>query len=70
LGRVLLETGQLDEGIKHCSEAGRFTEASTTARQALAAAVAQGQADLADQIRQRLTLYGSRQSYREDRLPK
>ncbi len=62
--------GVLDTLAAAYAEAGRFAEAMATARQAEAAAVAQGQADLAEQIRQRLTLYGSRQPYRNDRVAK
>jgi tetratricopeptide (TPR) repeat protein len=48
------------------AEAGRFAEASSTARQAQAAAAVQGQKDLGEQIQQRLALYGSNQPYRQD----
>ena len=48
------------------AEAGRFTEAAATARQAQSAAAAQGQATLADGIQQRLESYIANQAYRED----
>ena len=47
------------------AEAGHFAEAASTARAAQAKALAQGRPDLAEQIHQRLALYGSRQPYRE-----
>jgi tetratricopeptide (TPR) repeat protein len=47
------------------AEAGQYSEASSTAREAQTAAAAQGQPDLAEQIQQRLALYDSRQPYRE-----
>jgi protein O-mannosyl-transferase len=43
------------------AEAGRLEEAAATAQQAEATAVAQGQAELAEQIRQRLAVYRARQ---------
>ena len=52
------------------AEAGRFADAASTARQALAGAAAQGQEGLAEQIQQRLVLYGSNQPYREATPPK
>ena len=55
----------LDNLAAAYAEAGRFAEATSTARQAQAVAAAQGQEDLAAQIQQRLALYGSRQAYRE-----
>ncbi len=48
------------------AEAGRFAEATSAARQAQAAAVAQGRAELAEQIHQRLALYGSNRPYRQE----
>jgi protein O-mannosyl-transferase len=48
------------------AESGRFAEATSTARAAQAAAETQALPGLADQIRDRLTLYGSNQPYRED----
>ncbi len=59
------QVGVLDTLAAAYAEAGRFAEATATARQAVAAAEAQGQAELAEQIRQRLTLYGSSQPYRQ-----
>jgi len=47
------------------AEAGRFAEASATARQAQAAAVALGSEALAEQIGQRLALYSGSQPYRQ-----
>jgi protein O-mannosyl-transferase len=47
------------------AQAGRFIEASATARQAAALAAAQGQAELGKQIGQRATLYDMRRPYRE-----
>lgn len=47
------------------AEAGRFEQASATARQAEAAATAQGQSELAGQLRRRLELYNSGQPYRQ-----
>jgi protein O-mannosyl-transferase len=52
------------------AEAGRFAEATATARQAEAAAAAQGQADLIEQIHQRLACYESNQPYREEPVSK
>ena len=48
------------------AEAGRFVEAISTACKARAAAVAQGQADWAEQIQQRVSLYGSYRPYRQE----
>ncbi len=47
------------------AEAGRFTEAAASARRAQAAAAAQGQPELAEQIGQRLALYDAGQPYRQ-----
>jgi len=58
--------GVLDTLAAAYAEAGRFAEASSAARQAQAAAVAQGQRELAEQIRQRLMLYGDNQPYRQE----
>jgi protein O-mannosyl-transferase len=57
--------GVLDTLAAAYAEAGRFAEAITIARQAQA--MARGQAELAEQIRQRLALYNSNQPYRENR---
>lgn len=59
------QVGVLDTLAAAYAEAGRFAEAIATGRQAEAVAVAQGQADMAEQIRRRLALYGSHQPYRE-----
>jgi hypothetical protein len=47
------------------AEVGRFAEAGSTARQAKAAATAQGQLELARQIEKRLALYEANQPYRD-----
>jgi hypothetical protein len=57
--------GVLDTLAAAYAEAGRFAEASATARQAQAAAAAQGGKELAEQIGQRLLLYGSNRAYRQ-----
>ena len=59
------QVGVLDTLGAAYAEAGRFGEASSTALQAEAAAVAQGQTEQAEQIRQRLALYQSHQPYRQ-----
>ena len=47
------------------AEAGRFEQASATARQAEAAATAQGQSELVGQLRHRLEIYNSSRPYRQ-----
>ena len=47
------------------AEAGRVEQASATARQAVAAATAQGQSELVGQLRRRLELYKSNGPYRQ-----
>jgi Flp pilus assembly protein TadD len=61
--------GMLDTLAAAYAEAGRFTEAASTARQAATAAVAQGQTGLAEQIQQRLALYESNRPYRQQLGP-
>ena len=51
------------------AEAGRFAEATATARQAEAAATAQGQEAFAEQVRQRRKLYDSNEPYRVGPAP-
>ena len=58
--------GVLDTLAAAYAEAGRFGEASATARQAQAAALAQGQAQLAEAIGQRLALYDAKQPCRTE----
>ncbi len=58
--------GVLDTLAAAYAEAGRFAEAASTAQQAHAAAVAQGQAELADLIQRRLASYSSNQPYRQE----
>ncbi len=58
--------GVLDTLAAAYAEAGRFAEAIASARQAQAAAAAQGQAELVEQIQQRLALYSSNRPYRLD----
>ena len=58
--------GVLDTLAAAYAEAGRFAEASATARQAQATAAAQGQAQLAEAIGQRLALYDAKQPYRQE----
>ncbi|HOX57158.1 MAG TPA: tetratricopeptide repeat protein [Candidatus Paceibacterota bacterium] len=59
--------GVLDTLAAAYAEAGRFEEASVTARRAQAAATTQGLEVLASQIGERLALYSSRQPYRQPR---
>ncbi len=56
--------GVLDTLAAAYAEAGRFAEAAASARQAQAAAAAVGAHDLAEQIGQRLALYGANRPYR------
>ena len=58
--------GILDTLAAAYAEAGRFAEACSVARQAQVMAETQGLGGLAEKIGLRLTLYGSRQPYRDE----